>query len=129
MSRPVRCWMSSSMSWVYRRIPSTGRSVTDQTSAAYLTGRQTWFIRSSACLEANIARLFPNRAAHDPRNLQEAREIAGREDVYPIGLFYRNPNPRPPIDAQDPGLQSGPLAGQPLGLSKEQRLQCIEEFM
>jgi len=43
-------------------------------------------------LESNVARLFPNRAAHDPRNLQEAREIAGRVDVYPIGLFYRNPN-------------------------------------
>jgi len=33
---------------------------------------------------------FPNRVAHDPGNLDEARAIAAREDVYPIGLFYRD---------------------------------------
>lgn len=43
-------------------------------------------------LEPNIARMFPNRVAHDPNNLHAAREIAEREDVYPIGLLYRNPN-------------------------------------
>ena len=47
----------------------------------------------------------------------------------PIGLFYRNPNPRPPLDAQDPGLQSGPLVSQPLGVTKEQRAKLIAEFM
>jgi len=41
-------------------------------------------------LDSNIARLFPNRTAHSPRNLEEARQIAERDDVYPIGLFYRN---------------------------------------
>ena len=43
-------------------------------------------------LDANIARLFPNRIAHSPRDANEARDIAAREDVYPIGLFYRNQN-------------------------------------
>ncbi len=50
-------------------------------------------------------------------------------DKIPIGLFYRNPNPRPPLDALDPGLQSGPLVDQRLGLSKEQRAKLIDEFM
>jgi hypothetical protein len=47
----------------------------------------------------------------------------------PIGLFYRNPNPPPSLDAQDPGLQAGVLVRQPLGTSAEQRRKCIEEFM
>jgi 2-oxoglutarate ferredoxin oxidoreductase subunit beta len=47
----------------------------------------------------------------------------------PIGLFYRNPNPRKPIDALDPGLQAGPLVDQPAVLSKEQRTHLVEEFM
>jgi hypothetical protein len=47
----------------------------------------------------------------------------------PIGLFYRNPNPPPSLDAQDPGLQSGVLVHQRLGVNKEQRRKLIEEFM
>jgi 2-oxoglutarate ferredoxin oxidoreductase subunit beta len=48
----------------------------------------------------------------------------------PIGLLYRNPNPPPSLDEQDPGLQSGGvLVRQPLGMSREQRRKCIEEFM
>ena len=34
-----------------------------------------------------------------------------------------------PFDAQDPGLQSGPLVSQPLGMTKEQRAKLIAEFM
>jgi len=71
-----------------------------------------------------------DETGHDPADFHAALDRALEwGPKIPIGLFYRNPNPRPPIDAQDPGLQSGPLAGQPLGLSKEQRLRCIEEFM
>ena len=52
----------------------------------------------------------------------------GREN--PIGLLYRNPNPPPSLHEQDPGLQSGGvLVRQPLGMSREQRRKCIEEFM
>jgi 2-oxoglutarate/2-oxoacid ferredoxin oxidoreductase subunit beta len=67
---------------------------------------------------------------HDPTDFHAASERA-REwgDKIPIGLFYRNPNPRPPLDALDPGLQSGPLVDQRLGLSKEQRAKLIDEFM
>jgi hypothetical protein len=28
--------------------------------------------------------------AHDPANLSEARDLADRDDVYPIGVFYKN---------------------------------------
>jgi len=41
-------------------------------------------------LDPDVARKFPNQIAHDPGNLDEGRALAAREDVYPIGLFYRN---------------------------------------
>jgi 2-oxoglutarate ferredoxin oxidoreductase subunit beta len=41
-------------------------------------------------LEPAQQKRFPNRVAHDPSNLDEARAIAARDDIYPIGLFYRN---------------------------------------
>ena len=67
---------------------------------------------------------------HDPTDFHAAmdRALEWGEKI-PIGLFYRNPNPRPPLDAQDPGLQSGPLVSQPLGVTKEQRAKLIAEFM
>jgi 2-oxoglutarate ferredoxin oxidoreductase subunit beta len=67
---------------------------------------------------------------HDPTDFHAAmdRALEWGEKI-PIGLFYRNPNPRPPLDAQDPGLQSGPLVSQPLRLTKEQRANLIAEFM
>ncbi|HEV3262946.1 MAG TPA: thiamine pyrophosphate-dependent enzyme [Gemmataceae bacterium] len=69
-------------------------------------------------------------SGHDPADFHAAMDRALEWGAkIPIGLVYRNPNPQPSIDALDPGLQSGPLVGQPLGLSKEQRVKCIEEFM
>jgi len=67
---------------------------------------------------------------HDPTDFHAAmdRALEWGEKI-PIGLFYRNPNPRPPLDSQDPGLQSGPLVSQPLGVTKEQRAKLIAEFM
>lgn len=67
---------------------------------------------------------------HDPTDFHAAmdRALEWGEKI-PIGLFYRNPNPRPALDAQDPGLQSGPLVSQPLGVTKEQRAKLIAEFM
>jgi hypothetical protein len=47
----------------------------------------------------------------------------------PIGLFYKNPRPRPSLDHLDPGLQSGPLARLPLRVAKETRKKLIEEFL
>jgi 2-oxoglutarate/2-oxoacid ferredoxin oxidoreductase subunit beta len=67
---------------------------------------------------------------HDPTNFHGAMDKALEwGDHIPIGLFYRHPNPPPSLDAQDPGLQSGVLVRQPLGMSREQRRKCIEEFM
>ena len=67
---------------------------------------------------------------HDPTNFHGAMDKALEwGEKIPIGLFYRNPNPPPSLHAQDPGLQSGVLVHQPLGMSREQRRKCIEEFM
>jgi 2-oxoglutarate ferredoxin oxidoreductase subunit beta len=37
-----------------------------------------------------VKRMFKNQQDHDPADMNGARELAGREDVVPIGLFYRN---------------------------------------
>jgi 2-oxoglutarate ferredoxin oxidoreductase subunit beta len=67
---------------------------------------------------------------HDPNDFHAAmdRALEWGEKI-PIGLIYRNPNPRAPLDVQDPGLQNGPLISLPLGLSKEQRGKLIGEFV
>ncbi|MFN2427649.1 MAG: thiamine pyrophosphate-dependent enzyme [Candidatus Binatia bacterium] len=41
-------------------------------------------------LDPAVAKVFPNKTKHDPSSLTAAQEIASREDVLPIGLFYRN---------------------------------------
>jgi 2-oxoglutarate ferredoxin oxidoreductase subunit beta len=67
---------------------------------------------------------------HDPANFHGAMDKALEwGEKIPIGLLYRNPNPPPSLHEQDPGLQSGVLVRQPLGMSREQRRKCIEEFM
>jgi 2-oxoglutarate ferredoxin oxidoreductase subunit beta len=43
-------------------------------------------------VDSTVTKVFPNRAAHDPSDLRGAREFADREDVYPVGLLYRNEN-------------------------------------
>jgi 2-oxoglutarate ferredoxin oxidoreductase subunit beta len=45
---------------------------------------------SGVAVDEAVARLFSNRVEHDPSDLDDARRIAAREDVLPIGLFYRN---------------------------------------
>jgi 2-oxoglutarate ferredoxin oxidoreductase subunit beta len=67
---------------------------------------------------------------HDPANFHGAMDKALEWGAkIPIGLLYRNPNPPVSLHEQDPGLQSGVLVKQPLGVNKEQRRKCIEEFM
>ena len=93
----------------------------------------------SPCVTFNKQNTFPwfrervyrlEDKKHDPTDFHAAMDRALEwGDKIPIGLFYRNPNPRPPLDAQDPGLQSGPLVSQPLGVTKEQRAKLIAEFM
>ena len=93
----------------------------------------------SPCVTFNKQNTFPwfrervyrlEDKKHDPTDFHAAmdRALEWGEKI-PIGLFYRNPNPRPPLDAQDPGLQPGPLVSQPLGATKEQRAKLIAEFM
>ncbi len=41
-------------------------------------------------IDDGLARVLTERKEHDPRNLGSALEVAGREDVLPIGLFYRD---------------------------------------
>lgn len=43
-------------------------------------------------VDDSLKRLFKNRVDHDPSDLNGARVHAAREDVIPIGLFYRNPD-------------------------------------
>src|SRR5207245_906426 len=58
---------------------------------------------------------------HDPTDFHSAMDKALEwGEKIPIGLFYRNPNPRPPLDAQDPGLQTGPLVTLPVTYTKDQ---------
>ena len=67
---------------------------------------------------------------HDPANFHGAMDKALEWGAkIPIGLLYRNPNPPASLHEQDPGLQSGVLVKQPLGVNKEQRRKCIGEFM
>jgi 2-oxoglutarate ferredoxin oxidoreductase subunit beta len=70
-------------------------------------------------LDANIARLFPNRVAHNPNDLHAARNIAERDDVYPIGLLYRNPN----AARYDLATAHG------IGRTQQQKLAAIEKAL
>jgi 2-oxoglutarate/2-oxoacid ferredoxin oxidoreductase subunit beta len=48
----------------------------------------------------------------------------------PIGVFYKNPNPPPSLDAADPALQGAGLSKtKKLGLTAEQRKKLIEEYV
>jgi 2-oxoglutarate ferredoxin oxidoreductase subunit beta len=39
-----------------------------------------------------LKRLFKNRLEHDPLDMSRARDLAERQDVVPIGLFFRDPS-------------------------------------
>ncbi|MBI3681694.1 MAG: 2-oxoglutarate oxidoreductase [Acidobacteria bacterium] len=67
-------------------------------------------------LDAAVLKMFPNRAGHDPSNLAEARELACREDVCTIGLFYRNPG----------GSRYDEVTAQGLGKTPGEKLAAIE---
>jgi 2-oxoglutarate ferredoxin oxidoreductase subunit beta len=67
---------------------------------------------------------------HDPANFHSAMDKALEwGDRIPVGLLYRNPDPPLSLHVQDPGLQSGVLVQQPLGVGGEHRRKLIEEFM
>ena len=68
---------------------------------------------------------------HNPSDFGAAMEKAREWDAkIPIGLFYRDPSPRPSLDKLDPALDGGvPLIQQPYTISREKRRKLIEEFM
>ena len=68
---------------------------------------------------------------HDPSNWTAAMERAKEWGTQiPIGVLYKNPNPRPSIDAEDPALQGEGLAKtKKLGLTADQRKKLIAEYM
>ncbi len=67
---------------------------------------------------------------HDPTDFHAAMNAALEwGDRIPIGLLYRNSNPRPSLDARDPGLERGVLVHQPIGVTDAQRRALIREFM
>ena len=68
--------------------------------------------------------------SHDPTDLRAANERALEwGSRIPIGLLYRNPDPRRPIDELDKSLESGALVHQSTEVSPEQRAKAIAEFM
>jgi 2-oxoglutarate ferredoxin oxidoreductase subunit beta len=67
---------------------------------------------------------------HDPSDFHGAMDAALTwGEKIPIGLIYRDGNPRPSLHPQDPGLQAGPLVHQPVAVGREQRRKLVAEFM
>lgn len=67
-------------------------------------------------LDPAVLKRFPNRQVHDPSNLEQARAMAAREDVYPIGLFYRNPK----------AARYDEFTSQGLAITQAEKLAAIE---
>jgi 2-oxoglutarate ferredoxin oxidoreductase subunit beta len=59
-------------------------------------------------LDKNVMKLFPNHVEHDPRDLAGGRNFAARDDVYPIGLFYRNEDASRYDETTSQGLGKSP---------------------
>ncbi len=67
---------------------------------------------------------------HDTSNFHAAMDRALEwGDRIPIGLFYRNPDPPPPLDALDPALTGQPLVQQSYLIDGDTRGELIREFM
>ena len=43
-------------------------------------------------ISPSLAKVYKNQEAHDPSNLNRAREIASNIDPIPVGILYRNPD-------------------------------------
>ncbi len=66
---------------------------------------------------------------HDPSDyLKAMAKTQEWGEKIPIGLFYKNPDPRPSLDRADPALKPGPLALRPGTLTKAQRKAIVEEM-
>ena len=66
---------------------------------------------------------------HDPSDKAAALEEAVKwGDEIPLGLFYQDTS-RPALDEMEPVLENGPMAHQPLGVTKEQGDAIIRSMM
>jgi hypothetical protein len=63
--------------------------------------------------------LFKNSVEHDPADLSEARDLADRQDVIPIGLFYYNKD----AERYDAASVQG------LGMTDEEKLKGAQATM
>ena len=70
-------------------------------------------------LDPALQRLFPNRAAHNPHDLANARAVATREDVYPVGLLYRDEN----------AARYDRQTSQGLGRSQAEKIAATEKWL
>ena len=67
--------------------------------------------------------------SHETSNFHAAMDRALEwGDRIPIGLFYRNPDPPPPLDALDPALTGEPLVHQSYEIDGDTRRDLISEF-
>ena len=67
--------------------------------------------------------------SHETSNFHAAMDRALEwGDRIPIGLFYRNPDPPPPLDALDPALTGEPLVHQSNEIDGNTRRDLISEF-
>ena len=67
--------------------------------------------------------------SHETSNFHAAMDRALEwGDRIPIGLFYVNPDPPPPLDALDPALTGEPLVRQSYEIDGDTRRQLINEF-
>jgi 2-oxoglutarate ferredoxin oxidoreductase subunit beta len=82
---------------------------------------QVLLMQHASGIELDSATLqkFPNRIDHNPSNLAEARALADRSDVFPIGLFYRN------IDA--PRYDAATIRG--IGMTRLTKVQAIQKAL
>jgi 2-oxoglutarate/2-oxoacid ferredoxin oxidoreductase subunit beta len=92
----------------------------------------------SPCITFNKDNTFPffkqritklEDKGHDPSDFQAAlTEAVKWGDEIPIGLFYQDAD-RPALDEVEPVLSEGPMARQPLGITKEQGEAIIKQMM
>src|SRR5512144_147359 len=41
---------------------------------------------------SSLSRVYKNQLAHDPSNIDRAREVASEQETIPVGILYRNPD-------------------------------------
>jgi 2-oxoglutarate ferredoxin oxidoreductase subunit beta len=66
-------------------------------------------------VDPSLERLFTNRVEHDPTDLKAGRDLAAREDVVPIGLFYRDEN----------AVRYDDFSTRGIGMSASEKLEAV----